>query len=58
MVGNTPCDIEAAGKCGITAIGLRSGKSPDEALREASAVALYDRVAALLAQYDQSPLGR
>ena len=58
VVGDTPYDIEAAGKCGIAAIGLRSGKFSDQSLQEAGAVALYDDVAALLADYDQSPLGR
>lgn len=56
VVGDTPYDIEAAGKCGIAAIGVRSGKFPDEALLGAGAVALYDDVAALLADYDNSPL--
>lgn len=56
VVGDTPYDIEAAGKCGIAAIGVRSGKFPDEALLRAGAIALYDDVAALLADYDNSPL--
>jgi HAD superfamily hydrolase (TIGR01509 family) len=30
VVGDTPYDIEAAGKCGIAAVALRSGKFPDE----------------------------
>lgn len=58
VVGDTPYDIEAAGKCGVAAIGLRSGKFADDVLRGAGAVALYDDVAALLADYDASPLGR
>lgn len=57
VVGDTPYDIEAAGKCGIGAIGLRSGKFSDEALQTAGALAIYDDVAALLADYDASPLG-
>ncbi len=56
VVGDTPYDIAAAAKCGIAAIGLRSGKFSDEALRGAGAVALYDDVASLLADYDRSPL--
>lgn len=56
VVGDTPYDIEAAGKCGIAGIAVRSGKFSDEALREAGAVAIYDDVAALLAGYDDSPL--
>nr|WP_295659783.1 HAD family hydrolase [Polymorphobacter sp.] len=58
VVGDTPYDIEAAGKCGIAAIGLRSGKFSDTVLREAGAVAIYDDAAALLAGYAGSPLGR
>jgi len=58
VVGDTPYDMEAAVKCGIEAIGVRSGKFSDEVLRGAGAIALYDDVAALLADYDQSPLGR
>jgi membrane protein len=56
VVGDTPYDVEAAVKCGIATIALRSGKFTDEALREAGAVALYDDVAALLADFDRSPL--
>ena len=56
VVGDTPYDIEAAKKCGIAAIGLRSGKFPDEALEQAGAIALYDDVAALLQDYERSPL--
>lgn len=56
VVGDTPYDIEAARKCGIAAIGLRSGKFADKVLQEAGAVASYDDVAALLQDYNQSPL--
>lgn len=57
VVGDTPYDIEAAAKCGIATIGLRSGKFSDESLLAAGAIALYDDAAALLADYDKSPLG-
>ena len=56
VVGDTPYDVEAAGKIGISAIGLRSGKFTDDSLLKAGAVALYDDVASLLAEYDSSPL--
>lgn len=56
VVGDTPYDVEAAGKIGISAIGLRSGKFSDDSLLQAGAVALYDDVASLLAEYDCSPL--
>ncbi|KQS03635.1 hypothetical protein ASG11_04715 [Sphingomonas sp. Leaf357] len=56
VVGDTPYDIEAARKCGIAAIAVRSGGFPDEELLGAGAVALYDDVEALLRNYDTSPL--
>lgn len=58
VIGDTPYDIEAAAKCGIAAVGLRSGKFPDEALKGAGAVAIYDDAATLLADYHNSPLMR
>ena len=57
VLGDTPYDVEAAAKCGIRAVALRSGKFADDLLRDAGAVALYDDVAALLRDYDRSPLG-
>lgn len=56
VVGDTPYDIEAAAKCGIAAVGVRSGKFSDDTLSAAGAVALYDDVAALLADFENSPL--
>lgn len=58
VVGDTPYDIEAARKCGIAALGLRSGGFADDALTGAGAVALYDDVAHLLRDYARSPLAR
>jgi HAD superfamily hydrolase (TIGR01509 family) len=57
VVGDTPYDVEAAAKCGIAAIALRSGKFSDDALNAAGAIAIYDDAAALLEGYDASPLG-
>ncbi|KQN30569.1 hypothetical protein ASF00_07570 [Sphingomonas sp. Leaf34] len=57
VVGDTPYDIEAAGKCGIAALAVRSGKFKDAQLQSAGAIAIYDDVAALLASYATSPLG-
>lgn len=56
VVGDTPYDVQAAAKCGIATVALRSGKFPDETLHEAGAAALYDDVAALLQDFDRSPL--
>ena len=58
VVGDTPYDIQAAAKCGIAAVAVRSGKFADAQLQQAGAVAIYDDVAALLAAYATSPLGR
>ncbi|WP_375421540.1 YhjD/YihY/BrkB family envelope integrity protein [uncultured Sphingomonas sp.] len=58
VIGDTPYDVTAAAKCGIAAIAVRSGGFSDAVLRRAGAVALYDDVAALLADYDASPLGQ
>jgi hypothetical protein len=56
VVGDTPYDIEAAAKCGVAAVAVRSGGFRDEQL--AGSVAIFDDVAALLARYDVSPLAR
>ncbi|RWX75664.1 HAD family hydrolase [Neorhizobium lilium] len=58
VVGDTPYDIEAAQACGIATVALRSGGFSDTVLRDAGALVIYDDVAALLADYDNSPLGR
>jgi phosphoglycolate phosphatase-like HAD superfamily hydrolase len=58
VVGDTPYDIEAAAKCGIRTVAVRSGKFSDEALQGAGAICLYDDVAALLADYNNSPLAQ
>lgn len=58
VVGDTPYDVQAAAKCGIGAVAVRSGKFDDAVLLAAGAIGLYDDVAALLSDYEQSPLGR
>ena len=56
VIGDSPYDAEAAGKIGIRSIGVRSGGFPDEQLRAAGYVSIYDDCAHLLANYDESPL--
>nr|WP_277923425.1 YhjD/YihY/BrkB family envelope integrity protein [Sphingomonas sp. TREG-RG-20F-R18-01] len=58
VVGDTPYDMEAAAKCGMRAIGLRSGGFDDAGLLHAGAIALYDDAADLLARYASSVLAR
>jgi len=58
VVGDTPYDVEAASKCGIRTVAVRSGGFADDVLLGAGAIALYDDVAELLARFDESPLGQ
>lgn len=54
MLGDTPYDIEAAGKAGVGVVALRCGGWSDADL--AGARAIYADPADLLKQYDESPL--
>lgn len=56
IVGDTPYDIKAAGRCGLRAIALRSGGFADAVLLDAGAIEIHDDAAALLAAYDDSAL--
>ncbi len=58
VIGDTPFDIIAARRAGMDAVAVRSGRFSDEALDAERPVATYDDVAALLADFDQSPLAR
>ncbi|HEX8372506.1 MAG TPA: HAD family hydrolase [Chthoniobacterales bacterium] len=55
VIGDTPYDIEAAGKIRLRTIAVRCGGFPEDTLKDA--VAIYDDPADLLANYDASPLG-
>lgn len=55
MLGDTPYDIQAAGKVGVPVIAFRCGGFRDEDLQ--AAIAIYDGPAGLLARYDESPFG-
>lgn len=56
MLGDTPYDVESAGRAGVGVIALRCGGHGDDEL--ADALAIYDDPADLLAHYDESPIGR
>lgn len=53
MVGDTPYDMEAAGKLGIAAAGVLCGGFPAEVLNEAGAVRLFDGPWALPHRVDE-----
>lgn len=50
MLGDTPYDVEAAGRAGVRAVAFRCGGWNDPAL--AGAVGIYDDAADLLSQYN------
>ena len=54
MFGDTPYDIEAAGKAGVKTIAFRCGGWSDKDLR--GALAIYNDPADLLQHYEESPL--
>jgi phosphoglycolate phosphatase-like HAD superfamily hydrolase len=56
MIGDTPYDVEAAGRAKVRIIAFRSGGWNDDDLRGAERI--YDGPADLLANYDSSPLGK
>ncbi len=55
MLGDSPYDIESAGKAGVAVIGLRCGGFSDEQL--SGAIAIYNDPEDLLEHYDSSILG-
>ncbi|PYT00594.1 MAG: HAD family hydrolase [Acidobacteria bacterium] len=56
VVGDTPYDAEAAGKAGLKTIGFLSGGFPEQDLRAAGCIRIYEDAADLLARYDSSPI--
>lgn len=58
MIGDTAWDVEAAARSGVRCAGVRTGGWSAERLRAAGAVAVYDDVAALLAELEDSPIAR
>ena len=56
MLGDTPYDIEAAGRAGVKTVAFRCGGWKDDGLK--GAIAVYDGPADLLARFDGSPFAR
>jgi membrane protein len=56
VVGDTPYDVEAALRVGTAAVGVTSGPFDEARLKETGAIAVYADVAALLSEFDRSPL--
>ena len=58
VVGDTRWDIEAAAKIGLDVVTVLTGGWTRRDLTDAGAVAVYEDVAELLAELDDSPLAR
>lgn len=56
IVGDSPFDVEAGRRLGVPVVAVRAGKFPDEVLREAGALAIYDGVEELARRYEETPL--
>jgi HAD superfamily hydrolase (TIGR01509 family) len=56
VVGDTPYDAEAAAKAGLRTVGVLCGGFPEEVLRKAGCVAIYQGPADLLEHFAESPL--
>ncbi|MFF8801174.1 MULTISPECIES: HAD family hydrolase [unclassified Methylobacterium] len=57
VVGDTPYDVQAAAKAGLSAIGVLCGGFPEAELSAAGCVAIYRDPQDLLDGYARSPLG-
>jgi HAD superfamily hydrolase (TIGR01509 family) len=55
-IGDTPYDVQAAGKAGLRTIGVLTGSFAEETLYAAGAIAVYRDLGHLLARYEASPL--
>ena len=53
-VGQTPYDAEAANKIGLRTIGVLCGGFPEEELRAAGCLSIYQDPADLLARYEET----
>ncbi len=56
VVGDSPHDAEAAKRAGLRSVGVRCGGFPEEDLRKAGCMAIYDGPEDLLKHYDETPL--
>ena len=57
MVGDTPWDIDAAGRASVPTIAVLTGGFAIEELEESGAVAVFESVSALRDHLDETPLG-
>ncbi|HUQ62389.1 MAG TPA: HAD family hydrolase [Acidimicrobiales bacterium] len=58
VVGDTVWDVRAAKKVGLKTVGVLTGGATREQLEDEGAIAVYEDVAELLDQFDDSPLAK
>lgn len=58
VVGDTIYDVDAALRAGIAAVGVTSGPFDEGQLKDAGAIATFSGVAAILRDFDRSPLAQ
>ena len=58
FVGDTVWDVQAASRAGVPCVCVLSGGISEGELREAGAIAVYRDVAQLLAEFEDTPLGK
>jgi phosphoglycolate phosphatase-like HAD superfamily hydrolase len=56
MIGDTPWDVEAAGRAELKTIAVLTGGYSEQELRAAGAVAVFESLVELRAQLDSTPL--
>ena len=57
-LGDTPWDVEAAAKAGVSTVAVQSGGWKEDQLREAGAIAIYVDVADIVRNFEQSPFAK
>jgi phosphoglycolate phosphatase-like HAD superfamily hydrolase len=57
-VGDSPFDAEAAGRLGVPTVGVLCGGFPEDELRPAGCIAIFEGPEDLLRRFDESPLAR
>ncbi len=58
MVGDTPWDVEAAGRAGVETIAVLTGGFAESELTEAGACAVFESIEELRQRLGETPLGR
>ena len=58
LIGDSPYDAQAAGRAGMRCIGVLTGGFSGRELRQAGAIEVYNDIADLLRNYEDSPLAK